>query len=111
MNVKAWIVQELRAGNRTVFDFFDECYRNTHHKACQSNQIVLDANHYRTSGVIPSYVWSVFDRLQQQKRVLPAQAAKTSRWTDTWNHQHYRLVSESAPLLMAHKDKDGVYRC
>lgn len=108
MNVKEWV--QAKTTSRTAFEFFSECWGVVFQKPCASNQIVIDANKYNRRGDIPYYVHRRFEMNQRARVVMPAQAEKTSRWMDSWNHQAYRLVSEQSAVLVAHKGLDGVWR-
>lgn len=109
MNVHEFVEYELAATQSDVGEFFRKAWEEIYGRPCRSNQVVIDTEHYRKAKVVPSYVWSFFDRVRQQNWVLPERATKSSRWEDTWNHQNYRLVDDS-PLLVAQKGADGVWR-
>jgi len=72
MSVHEWIQYELRASQDTPFAFFSRCWEQIYGKPCQSNQVILDADRWRKGGVIPSYVWSCYDRMKAAPRRLPS---------------------------------------
>lgn len=72
MNIHLWLVGKLK--DRTVFEFFDECYRKIYQAPCRSNQIVIDVGHYRAANKIPAYVYRCQDLEESAKRTIPAHA-------------------------------------
>ncbi len=114
LTLREWVVSQL--SGQTTFYFFNACWLKVN-KPCQSNRIVMDAHKYNEAirggriAPIPKYVEDEYNKLYAASHVMPDKAYKANRWTDTWNHQQYRLVCEPDTLLVARKCADGVWRC
>ena len=115
MNVREWMHHEMQASGKSDFDLFHWSWQETYGRACRSNQVLIDLQKWRKHQYVPHYVWSTFEKMQRQKRVLPERAVpRESRWAGSYHRgvptEALKLV-DSSPILFAHKDKDGVWRC
>ncbi len=107
LSAREWLTNELHVSGRTALDFFTTAWDTIYRRPCRSNQIELDVKHWITAGVVPTYIFSLHERLTEEVRA----ESKSTAYHYFRVEGNLILVSEPSTILMAHKDKRGVWVC
>jgi hypothetical protein len=108
LTCREWLINELCVSKKTPLDFFTETYTRIFQKPCNSNRIEIDVRHWNEAGVVPQYVWSYWDRLND---LLADEPRKTKRFAAGWIRDDWKTVTEPFRLLTAYRNKEGKWVC
>lgn len=106
MSVKTLAAQE----QMTCWAWLDRAWRRVFKTPCASNMIVVDAKKCEGNPTHMPYYAKRYIEMNKPAPVLSARTARLHSMLGLTREQCH-LVADPAALLMAHKDRDGVWRC